>query len=188
MRSIGQPDRPRTRYCSIGFQPVSSVHGTEARQGRPFVPTGKNTRSSGLEVLKGDRSDRRSSTSRENKKEQAGTAGLPYRLISQRSQSVDLPCPFSTSNPEDGIFHQGHKGSCLVSSGPVDARYRLEAYATLTGARSRWLPDWTLLQQLHTRGTGVWTHDSKGLCRGHRARGTVPHVKTLNWTIAPWET
>ncbi len=52
-RSIGQPDRPRTRYCSIGFQPLSSVHGTEARQAKPFVPTVKNARSSGLEVLKG---------------------------------------------------------------------------------------------------------------------------------------
>ncbi len=52
-RPIGQPDRPRTCYCSIGFQPVSSIHGTEARQARPFVPMVKNTRSPGLEVLKG---------------------------------------------------------------------------------------------------------------------------------------
>jgi hypothetical protein len=26
---------------------------------------------------------------------------------------------------------------------PVDARYSLEGYATLTAARSKWLPDWT---------------------------------------------
>ncbi len=38
---IGQPDRPRTRYCSIGFQPVSSVHGTQARQAKPLCAHGE---------------------------------------------------------------------------------------------------------------------------------------------------
>ncbi len=32
-----------------------------------------------------------------------------------------------------GVFHHGHKGSCLASIRPVDARYRLEAYATING-------------------------------------------------------
>ena len=34
----------------------------------------------------------------------------------------------------------GKRASFLASFRPVDTRYRLEAYATLTGAWSRWLP------------------------------------------------
>jgi len=52
-RPHGQPERPRIRYCSIGFQPVSSVHWTAARQASPFVPMVNNTQSSVLELLKG---------------------------------------------------------------------------------------------------------------------------------------
>ncbi len=35
----------------------------------------------------------------------------------------------------------------MASFRPVDARYRLEAYATISGARPRWLHNWTPLQR-----------------------------------------
>ena len=270
-RPIGQPHRPRTRYCSIGFQPVSSVHGTEARQARPFLPMVKNTRSSGLEVLKGrwfqmvdpapivaEQTDVRRNRVSEplvalsEYKEQAkgypvnslqnqtrrtgcfhhgqqrvlpgelpsrgrsiqagslcytngcavdvvarldassaspaegpgafhhGSKGLAWRasapwtfdnrleayatLTGARSMWLADWTPLQHLQPGGpGVFHHGHKGSCLASFRPVDARYRLEAYATITGARSRWLPDWTPLQHLQPKDRVFFTMGAKGL-------------------------
>ena len=58
-----------------------------------------------------------------------------------------------------GVFHHGYKGSWLASFRPVVARYRLEAYATITGARSMWLPDWTPLASPARRLCLVSTED-----------------------------
>ena len=56
------------------------------------------------------------------------------RLVLDRRSE---PSPLQHSQPGGpGVFHHGHKGSCGASSGPVDARYRRDAYATLTSARS----------------------------------------------------
>ncbi len=54
---------------------------------------------------------------------------------------------FSSSHPEDQVFLPwAQKDLAWRASRPVDVRYRLEAYATLTGARSTWSPGWTPLQ------------------------------------------
>ena len=58
-----------------------------------------------------------------------------------------------------GCLHHQHEASWLVSFRPVDTRYRRDAYATLTGTRSRWLPDWTPPQHLRTRGSGFFTYE-----------------------------
>ena len=111
-RPIGQPHRPRTRYCSIGFQPVSSVHGTEARQTRPFVPTVKNTRSSGLEGLKGPKIGDRYDT---YIAEVMRTSRHDIRL---RKESVSLG-PFRDSKPEERVFFtMGTKGLAWRASVP----------------------------------------------------------------------
>ena len=50
------------------------------------------------------------------------------------------------------LFTLGIKSLAWRAAAPVDVRYRLEAYATLTGAQSIWLADWTTLRQLRPGG------------------------------------
>ena len=91
----------------------------------------KNTRSSGLEVLKGHGRLSLSIYALTNQSvRQASRPGLLFlfsRLVLDRRSE---PSPLQQLQPGGpGAFPMGTKGLAWRASGPVDARYRLEAYA-----------------------------------------------------------
>ncbi len=75
MQSGNQIDRAPVSVAQASSLYRASTVPKLAKAGS-FVLMVKNTRSSRLEVLRGEDFDLRSSTNRENKKEQAGTADL----------------------------------------------------------------------------------------------------------------
>ena len=84
------------------------------------------------------------------------------------------------SSTEHRVLHHRRKGSCVASIRSVDVRYSLEGYATLTGVRSRWLPDWTLLEPSSTEG-GCCTIGAKGFAWQASAPWTLdwkPHRRS----------
>ncbi len=96
-------------------------------------------------------------------------------LTGVRSMGLADWTPLQHLQPKEGVFfHQGNKGSWLASIRPVDARYRLEAYATITGVRSRGLPGWTPLQHLQPKDRVFFTMGAKGL--GWRASASCRWV------------
>jgi hypothetical protein len=81
--------------------------------------------------------------------------------------------PFQQVQPGGaGVFQHGTKGLAWR----VGARYRLEAYATITGARPIWSSDWALLRRYLQPGGRFLHHEPiRYVLSGRGSPGSKPH-------------